>query len=59
MQAVTAVLETGITAVLTLDGQPVREGWVLADKLRPARRGGKPVWYVEWQADHWLPVKLN
>jgi tRNA(Ile2) C34 agmatinyltransferase TiaS len=59
MQAISAVLETGISAVLTLESQPVSEGLVLADKLRPARRGGKPVLYVEWQADHWLPVKVN
>jgi hypothetical protein len=59
MQDVPALLGAGITAVLTLDGQPVSEGLVLADKLRPARRGGKPVLYVEWQADHWLPVKMN
>jgi hypothetical protein len=53
------VLETGISAVLTLDGQPVHNGLVQAEKLRPARRGGRPVLYVEWQEDHWQPLKLN
>jgi hypothetical protein len=45
--------------VVTLDGQPVDQGLVLADKLRPARRGGQPVLFVEWQADHWQPLKLD
>jgi len=59
MQDIPTLLGAGISAVLTLDGQPVSEGLVLADKLRPARRGGKPVLYVEWRAGYWLPVKLN
>jgi hypothetical protein len=53
------VLSLGIPAVCTIDGQPVRQGLVLADKLRPARRGGRPVLYVERQGDHWQPLKLD
>lgn len=53
------VLALGIPSVCTADGQPVREGLVLADKLRPARRGGAPVLYVERQGDYWLPLKLD
>jgi hypothetical protein len=45
--------------VQTPDGKPVAEGLVLADKLRPARRGGLPVAVVEWASDHWLPLKLD
>ena len=34
-------------------------GLVLAEKMRPARRGSQPVLYVEWDQDHWRPVKLD
>ncbi len=56
---VQALLEAGIAAVQTPDGQPVLEGLVQADKLRPARRGGRPVAVVEWAGDCWLPLKLD
>jgi tRNA(Ile2) C34 agmatinyltransferase TiaS len=59
LQEIAAIKETGICTVVTLDGQPVDQGLVLADKLRPARRGGQPVLFVEWQADHWQPLKLD
>ena len=59
LQEVSAVLHAGISAVLTLDGQPVDHGLVQSEKLRPARRGGQPVLLVEWQNDHWQPLKLN
>jgi hypothetical protein len=42
-----------------LDGQPVTKGLVLVDKMRPARRNGQPVLFVERQEDHWLPLKLD
>ncbi len=59
LQPVAALLAAGITAVQTLDGQPVEDGLVQTDKLRPARRNGRPVAVVEWQEDHWLPLKLD
>ena len=59
LQPVQALLSAGVVAVKTLDGKPVEQGMVLADKLRPARRSGMPVQYVDWQVDHWQPVKLN
>ena len=59
LQQVSAVLHAGISAVLTLDGQPVDHGLVQSEKLRPARRGGQPVLFVEWQNDYWQPLKLN
>lgn len=59
LQPVEAVLAEGVAAVCTLDGQPVEHGLVLADKLRPARRGGRPVAYVDWQDGHWQPLKLD
>jgi hypothetical protein len=59
LQPVEALLEAGIAAVQTPDGQPVISGLVLVDRLRPARRGGRPVAVVEWTGDHWLPLKLD
>jgi tRNA(Ile2) C34 agmatinyltransferase TiaS len=59
LQSVRAVLDAGITAVCTLEGSPVNEGAVLAEKMRPARRGSLPILYVEWDQDHWRPVKLD
>jgi len=63
---VSAVLDAGIAAVQTTDGQPVNEGLVQCDKLRPARRGGRAVAVVERAAPdgrsggaHWLPLKLD
>jgi hypothetical protein len=59
MQPVEALLEAGIVAVQTPEGEPVRSGLVAVDKLRPARRGGEPIAVVEWAGDHWLPLKLD
>ncbi|HSJ52531.1 MAG TPA: ABC transporter substrate-binding protein [Anaerolineae bacterium] len=59
MQPVEALLRAGITAVRTLEGEPVTSGLVAVDKLRPARRGGEPIAVVEWAGDHWLPLKLD
>jgi tRNA(Ile2) C34 agmatinyltransferase TiaS len=59
LQPVSALLEAGIAAVQTQDGEPVTEGLVLTDKLRPARRNGRPIAVVEWTGDHWLPLKLD
>ena len=59
LQPVNAVLTAGIISVRTLDEQPITEGLILSDKIRPARRNGQPVLFVEWQEDHWLPLKLD
>ena len=59
LQPVPALIAAGVSAVQTLDGSPVNQGLVLADKLRPARRDGVPIAVVQWEADHWLPLKLN
>ena len=48
MYAVTALIITWVT-----------EGLVQTDRLRPARRSGRPVAVVEWQGDCWLPLKLD
>jgi len=47
LQPVSAVLAAGVSLVCTLDSQPINDGMVLTDKLRPARRGGQPVVFVE------------
>ncbi len=59
MLPVSGVLEAGIAAVETRDGAEVTDGLVATDKLRPARRRGLPIAVVEWQDDHWQPLKLN
>ena len=59
LQPVSALLRAGIAAVRTADGQPVTEGLVQTDRLRPARRGGQPIAIVEQAADHWQPLKLD
>jgi tRNA(Ile2) C34 agmatinyltransferase TiaS len=59
LQPVSALLEAGICAVQTEDGQTVTEGLVDATRLRPARRGGRPIAVVTWSEDHWLPLKLD
>jgi tRNA(Ile2) C34 agmatinyltransferase TiaS len=59
LQPVPALLAAGVLAVQTPDGQPVTEGLVQTDKLRPARRRGRPVAIVEWAGGHWMPLKLD
>jgi tRNA(Ile2) C34 agmatinyltransferase TiaS len=59
LQPVSALLAAGIVAVQTVGGQPVTEGLVQTDRLRPARRGSRPIAVVEWNGDHWLPLKLD
>ncbi len=56
---VEAVLDAGVTEVRTVKGETVTSGVMMSDKIRPARRGGKPVAYVEWNKDHWVPLKMN
>jgi tRNA(Ile2) C34 agmatinyltransferase TiaS len=59
LQPVEALLAAGVVAVETADGGAVTEGLVQTDKLRPARRDGRPVAVVEWAGDHWEPLKLD
>ncbi len=59
LQPVEALLAAGLHQIRTAEGQPVTAGLVLADKRRPARRGGRPVQFVAWQTDHWEPLKLD
>jgi len=59
LHTIADVLAAGIVSVKTLDGETITDGLVLADKMRPARREGQPVLFVERQGDHWLPLKLD
>lgn len=59
LQPINKILQMGICAVLTLDNKPVTEGYILSDKLRPARRNFKPIQYVTWAGEWWEPVKIN
>jgi hypothetical protein len=57
LQSVQTILDAGVSAIQTLDGQPVTQGLIMADKIRPARRNGQPVALVQWAEDHWQPIK--
>jgi tRNA(Ile2) C34 agmatinyltransferase TiaS len=59
LQPVSALLAAGIAAVRTIEGEPVADGLVRTDKLRPARRGGRAVAVVEWASGCWQPLKLD
>ncbi len=59
LHPVSDIVSAGIAEVRTLQGKLVNEGDVLADKVRPARRGGRPVLFVEKNGDHWQPLKLG
>lgn len=59
LQSVADVLEAGIAEVRTLDGHQVTKGLILTDKLRPARRGARPITYVERAEGYWRPLKLD
>jgi tRNA(Ile2) C34 agmatinyltransferase TiaS len=59
LHPVSALLEAGVDSVQTTDGEPVTHGLVQTDKLRPARRAGKPVAIVVRDDEHWTPLKLD
>jgi len=59
LQDVSAVLQAGTSAMLTLDGQPVTVGARREAAPGVAWRGAQPVLNVEWHDGHWQPLKLN
>ena len=59
VQPIDAVLAAGISAVRTLEGEPVTAGLVDAAKLRPSLRDGQPVLFVAPGGDVWQPLKLD
>jgi len=56
---VAQILQAGIGEVRTLAGEPVSNGKVMAEKLRPARREGRPILFVQRSGDAWQPLKLD
>lgn len=59
MRSVDQVLAAGITEVRSQEGRQVTQGWIRAEKIRPARRSGKPVLIVERGHGYWIPLKLD
>ena len=59
LQPVESLIQAGIYSVRTLDEIPVTDGLVMADKLRPARRFGQPILYVQQENGFWQPIKLD
>lgn len=60
VQPISAVLASGIMAVLDTEGRPVSDGLIdTGGKLRPALRDGRPVLYVARGDLYWLPLKLD
>jgi len=57
LRPVAELIAAGIGGVQTAQGEAVSDGLVLCDKLRPARRGSRPVAVVEWTGEYWLPLK--
>lgn len=58
-QPVPALLEAGVVEVISQAGVPIQQGLVMTDKLRPARRGGRPVAIVAPAGENWQFVKLD
>jgi tRNA(Ile2) C34 agmatinyltransferase TiaS len=59
LHPVAVVKAAGVVAVRTLAGDSLTSGLIQTDKMRPARRNGHPIVFVERNAEHWLPIKLN
>ncbi len=59
LQPVSALLAAGIAAVETIEGDPVMDGLIQTDRLRPARRRHMPIAIVEQGDGCWIPLKLD
>ncbi len=53
------ILAAGVQSIQTLQGEIVHDGFVLAEKLRPARRDNQAILFVEKEDDYWMPLKLD
>jgi len=59
-QPVEAILNAGLDDIQTITGESIKQGIVLANKLRPARRGHKAILFVENHEDGlWHPLKFD
>ncbi|HWQ82996.1 MAG TPA: hypothetical protein VN363_00425, partial [Anaerolineales bacterium] len=56
---IASILAAGVSAVETLQGEPVSDILLQADKLRPSCRNGLAVQYVAYQDGIWTPLKLD
>jgi len=59
LQPVEKILAAGVARVITLQDEPIENGMVLIDKLRPSRRCSQPVAYVERMGDVWQALKID
>jgi tRNA(Ile2) C34 agmatinyltransferase TiaS len=59
LQPIQKVFEAGVVKVQTMQGESITDGLILTDKMRPARRMGQPVLFVQQNGDHFLPLKLD
>lgn len=60
LHPVETVLNSGITDIVTLNGESIHSGLVICDKLRPSRRDYQPVLFVEpVENGRWRPLKLD
>ena len=53
------ILKAGIASVRTLEEVAINDGLVMTDKMRPARRYGQPILYVQQEDGYWQPIKLD
>jgi hypothetical protein len=53
------VLAAGVQAIRHMNGEEISGGKLLAEKLRPSRRDGQVVLFVEKGEKGWLPLKLD
>ncbi len=59
LQTIQSVLSAGVKQIRTLENDPVTEGLIQVDKLRPARRESQPILYVTIENGYWQPQKLD
>ncbi len=59
LQPLEVVKAAGVVDVRALAGESISNGLIQTEKMRPARRNGQPILFVEPQNGHWLPIKLN
>lgn len=59
LMSIQQVLSAGVDEIRMIDGRVVDDGIIVAEKLRPARRGSKVILFVEAGKEGWKPLKLD
>ncbi|MAT45579.1 MAG: ABC transporter substrate-binding protein [Anaerolineaceae bacterium] len=59
LQPFQTIINAGVKQIRTMENDPITEGLIQADKLRPARRESQPILYVNYDNGYWLPQKLD